>query len=55
MSILNRLGSRVEVKVRVRRAEPVEQARKSVASFRPIQSHGRTLSDAVREDREGRF
>jgi predicted XRE-type DNA-binding protein len=25
MSILNRLGSRVEVKVRVRRAEPVEQ------------------------------
>ena len=55
MSILNRLGSRVEVKVRVRRAEPVEQARKSMASFQPIQSHGRTLSDAVREDREGRF
>jgi predicted XRE-type DNA-binding protein len=25
MSILNRLGSRVEVKVRVRRAEPVEE------------------------------
>ena len=25
MSIINRLGSRVEVKVRVRRAEPVEQ------------------------------
>jgi predicted XRE-type DNA-binding protein len=25
MSILNRLGSRVEVKVKVRRAEPVEQ------------------------------
>jgi len=54
MSILNRLGSRVEVKVRVRRAEPVEQARKSMASFQPIRSRGRTLSGAVREDRQGR-
>jgi prevent-host-death family protein len=29
--------------------------RKSMASFRPIQSHGHPLSDAVREDREDRF
>ena len=29
--------------------------RKSMASFRPIQSHGRALSDAVGEDREDRF
>lgn len=30
-------------------------SRKSMAAFRPIQSHGRALSDAVREDREDRF
>ena len=29
--------------------------RKSMAAFRPIQSHGRALSDAVHEDREDRF
>jgi prevent-host-death family protein len=29
--------------------------RKSMAAFKPIQSHGRALSDAVREDREDRF
>ena len=28
--------------------------RKSMAAFRPIQSRGRALSDAVREDREDR-
>jgi prevent-host-death family protein len=29
--------------------------RKVMAAFRPIQSRGRPLSDAVREDREDRF
>ena len=29
--------------------------RKAMAAFRPIQSRGRTLSDAVLEDREDRF
>jgi prevent-host-death family protein len=29
--------------------------RKSMLAFRPIQSHGRALSDAVRQDREDRF
>jgi len=29
--------------------------RKSMAAFKPIQGKGRTLSDAVREDREDRF
>jgi prevent-host-death family protein len=29
--------------------------RKSMAAFKPIQSKGRALSDAVREDREDRF
>lgn len=29
--------------------------RKSMAAFRPIQSQGPALSDAVREDREDRF
>jgi prevent-host-death family protein len=29
--------------------------RKSMSSFRPIQSHGRALSDAVVEEREDRF
>ena len=29
--------------------------RKSMVAFRPIQSNGRALSDAVREDREDRF
>ena len=29
--------------------------RKSMVTFRPIQSRGRTLSDAVVEDREDRF
>ena len=29
--------------------------RKSMPAFRPIQSKGRALSDAVREDREDRF
>jgi prevent-host-death family protein len=29
--------------------------RKSMAAFKPIQSKGRTLSNAVREDREDRF
>jgi prevent-host-death family protein len=29
--------------------------RKVMAAFRPIQSRGRSLADAVREDREDRF
>jgi prevent-host-death family protein len=29
--------------------------RKAMAAFRPIQSRGRPLSDAVRDDREDRF
>jgi antitoxin (DNA-binding transcriptional repressor) of toxin-antitoxin stability system len=30
-------------------------ARKAMVAFRPIQSRGRALSEAIREDREDRF
>ncbi len=42
------------VKLSTRRAVTLP-LRKSMAAFKPIQSRGRTLSDAVREDREDRL
>jgi len=46
--------SAVLLKLSARRAVTLP-IRKSMAAFQPIQSHGRPLADAIREDREARF